>query len=385
MFQDDFFTKFNIDPLAFDRCWLKWPMLQEIMIAYEKIKPDLETCAKYTVEELLKCKKVHSINYRVKETEHLIEKIIRKTIDDPSRRITVENFSTEIADLVGVRVLHLFKEDWQEIHSYLTEKWDMREKPTAYFRQGDSKRILSYYQENNCNIEENPYGYRSVHYLVRSSLGKTENIAEIQVRTIFEEAWGEIDHVVRYPYFADNELLVRLSSILNKLAGDADELGTYMRYLKTKTQATENEYIKELHEKNRLIDNLRLQINDLEIDKEQKSVITNSLNELEQQKKEDISIEDEFPWLDTFIDSPLFKTISSRIDKFVQAQQDAPIDITEEEKNIMQKAGSELIRLMDNPEKLQKLVADGHTMRLISELEKKIGPMDKLQKEERDH
>lgn len=373
MCQEDFFYKYNIDPLAFDRCSLTWPMLEEIRDKYETMKPGLETCAKYSVEELLKCRKVHSINYRIKETDHLLEKIIRKTVADPSRSINADNFSAEITDLIGVRTLHLFKEDWKDIHGYLCDNWELYEKPTAYYRQGDSRRILDYYQENNCRIEENPYGYRSVHYLVKSGLGKVQHITEIQVRTIFEEAWGEIDHTVRYPYFADNEMLVRLSSILNKLAGDADELGTYMRYLKIKTQSTDAEHRRELQEKNRIIDDLRRQINELEIDKEQKSDITESLNELEAQDGEKSPKDDEFPWLDTFIDSPLFKTISSRIGKFVREQNEDPIELSEKEVEMMQKAGSELIGLLDNPEKLEKLAGDKHTMQLISELEKKIG------------
>lgn len=35
--------------------------------------------------------------------------------------------------------------------------------------------------------------YRSVHYLIRDE--KIYSCVEVQVRTLFEKAWGEIDHV----------------------------------------------------------------------------------------------------------------------------------------------------------------------------------------------
>ena len=48
-------------------------------------------------------------------------------------------------------------------------------------------------------MEKHHFGYRSVHYLLKSLPGKRVHIAELQVRTLFEEGWSEIDHQVRYP------------------------------------------------------------------------------------------------------------------------------------------------------------------------------------------
>lgn len=39
---------------------------------------------------------------------------------------------------------------------------------------------------------------QSVHYLIRDK--ESGLCIEVQVRTLFEEAWSEIDHKLRYPY-----------------------------------------------------------------------------------------------------------------------------------------------------------------------------------------
>lgn len=370
MLQEDFFSRFNIDPLAFDRSGLKWSMMEDIAQKYEEIKPHLEPVAKYAVESLMKCKKVHSINYRIKDTDHLIEKIIRKVIAHPERSYSCDNFYTEITDLIGVRVLHLFKEDWMDIHSYMTENWDFIKDPIAYYRHGDPERILDFYKEMNCRIKEHPHGYRSVHYLVDSSPGKNQYVAEVQVRTLFEEAWGEIDHVVRYPYYADDELLGRLSSILNRLSADSDELGTYMRYMKLRNETTETEHKIELQAKNRMIENLRKQINELEIDKEKKSVISHSLDELENQEQKEPELPMDHPWLQSLLESPIFQTISHRIEEVVQSESFEPISITESDLKLLENASSEMLKILADPSKGMELLSGHYPEALLKQLEK---------------
>ncbi len=55
--------------------------------------------------------------------------------------------------------------------------------------------------------------------------------SEIQVRTIFEEGWSEIDHKVRYPNFMDNKLVSYFLTIFNRMSGSADEMGTFVNDL----------------------------------------------------------------------------------------------------------------------------------------------------------
>ena len=75
---------------------------------------------------------MHSVKTRIKDMRHLMEKLIRKT---PNRRekygedfkFTVDNYKDEITDLLGIRVIHIFKEDWEEIHNFITSMWNVME------------------------------------------------------------------------------------------------------------------------------------------------------------------------------------------------------------------------------------------------------------------
>ena len=54
---------------------------------------------------------------------------------------------------------------------------------------------------------------------------------EVQVRTLFEEGWGEIDHHILYPYKKQNPMLTEFSELLNRLAGMGDEMASFYRRL----------------------------------------------------------------------------------------------------------------------------------------------------------
>ena len=54
---------------------------------------------------------------------------------------------------------------------------------------------------------------------------------EIQIRTLFEEGWGEIDHHIIYPRKKDDPMLKEFSELLNRLAGMGDEMGSFYRRL----------------------------------------------------------------------------------------------------------------------------------------------------------
>jgi ppGpp synthetase/RelA/SpoT-type nucleotidyltranferase len=175
---------------------------------------------------------VHSLKYRVKDADHLIAKIIRKRILAPDRQISIDNYATEITDLIGVRAMHLYKQDWQAIHEFVKETWDLGEQPTAYVRDGDPQELVDLYAASGCAVKEHPFGYRSVHYILKSQPAKGAAFVELQVRTIFEEAWSEIDHQMRYPANMGDALLTEFLRIFNRLAGSADEMGGFIRVLR---------------------------------------------------------------------------------------------------------------------------------------------------------
>jgi len=69
---------------------------------------ELQTTATYVVERLRTVPEVHSLKSRIKDAEHLVEKIIRKKYQRSDITVDCENYEEIITDLVGVRVLHLF-------------------------------------------------------------------------------------------------------------------------------------------------------------------------------------------------------------------------------------------------------------------------------------
>jgi ppGpp synthetase/RelA/SpoT-type nucleotidyltranferase len=184
--------------------------------------------------------------------------------------LSVRNYKSIITDLIGVRALHLFKEDWIQINDFITSKWGLREKPIANIRKGDSDSFINEFKEKGCEIKEHIFGYRSVHYLVQSQPAKDMQVAEIQVRTIFEEGWSEIDHRTRYPYDMDNPILSQYLFIFNRLAGSADEMGSFVRLLKYKLDEIAKKSQESIEEKDNAINELREQIKKLKIEKKEK-------------------------------------------------------------------------------------------------------------------
>ncbi len=281
MDKDKFLRQYHISNDDFKKSKCNWKNLIEIMKAYESKKSSLEKNANYYAECLRYTTKVHSVRMRIKHPEHLIAKIIRLKKDCPKPTITKDNYLKYITDLIGIRVLHLFKEDWTHIHNFILEKWDMKENPTVYYRKGDN---LKLFEDNGCKTSLHKFGYRSVHYLIESRPDKRPITVEVQVRTIFEEAWSEIDHVVRYPYETGNILLANYLQIFNRLAGSADEMASYVKFLKDEIYKKERQFREEIKKKNDTIVKLQDKISRLEIDATEKAELRKELEELREKE-----------------------------------------------------------------------------------------------------
>ncbi len=358
-----FLQTYRFSQEQFERAGLGWDQLLAIAEDYKRQLPDLEAIARYVVDIILKNKIVHSINYRLKDPEHLMSKIVRKRLENPEAPIDLDNYQDRITDLIGIRALHLFKEDWIRIHRYLQANWELAGQPVAYVREGDSERILEFYRENECGVEFHAFGYRSVHYSLATSPNRRRYVIEMQVRTLFEEAWGEIDHTVRYPYNLDNDVLARLSSILNSITGNADEIGSYMLYMKGRQEKLEAEYQETLQEKNRLIARLREQLAALSLDERQTEAI-NAINADLDTLRESVDRNepgpepdgDSFPWLSSFLESGIFKGIQGQLNRFMQSEYFAPIEVDQKDLETLARTRSEMLKLIQDPEKLRKLL-----------------------------
>ena len=276
----DFLEHFNISPEEFKATGLEWENLLKIKKNYETFQKELSAPANYLIEAFHNVKTIHSVRFRIKNPTHLIEKIIRKKINEPERIIDIDSYRTEITDLIGLRALHLFKEDWLNIHHFIIGNWNLKEKPIAYYRSGDSPEHIEVYEKYGCEVKEHPFGYRSVHYLVETNPNKTTYVSEVQVRTIFEEGWSEIDHKIRYPYDKDNKILSQFLVMFNRLSGNADEMGSYVQYLKKELDRKESEYKASVEKKISIIDDLKSKIKELELQPQVATLLETDLNEI---------------------------------------------------------------------------------------------------------
>lgn len=191
---------------------------------------------------------VHSFRSRLKNADHIIAKIVRRAdsyfqdvicvANTEEKSLTADNYKSILTDLIGIRVLHLFKDNWLEIDDQLTSLFkDSIVEREFYVRKGDEIRgqdLLEQTQQRGFVYKEKESGYRSAHYLIKRDVfvdsgDMFTTYAEIQVRTVFEEAWGEVDHEIRYPHYDQDININHFLKIFNRIVGSADEMATYIK------------------------------------------------------------------------------------------------------------------------------------------------------------
>lgn len=127
---------------------------------------------------------VHAVSARTKTRESLARKL--------SRNDSAYTHLTQVTDLAGVRVTTFFADDVDRVGRLIESEFNVDRDNTV------DRRAL---------IDSDRFGYLSLHYVVRLSAHRaklTENRrypalkAEIQVRSILQHAWAEIEHDLGY-------------------------------------------------------------------------------------------------------------------------------------------------------------------------------------------
>ena len=123
------------------------------------------------------------IEKRAKSTDSFIEKVRRKTYDDPFLGMT---------DLVGVRVITYYLEDVDRVESVLRREFTVDEENSA---------------DKSFQLNPDQFGYLSRHFVLRigssrASLIEWQSFAviaiEVQVRTALQHAWAAVNHKLEY-------------------------------------------------------------------------------------------------------------------------------------------------------------------------------------------
>lgn len=177
-------------------------------------------------------KVVHSIRHRIKDTDHLLEKIERKNEDDfqrvPEKRrgeINKDNFFERVTDIAGVRVLHLHLSQCKTIHGEIMKKVDEQEfvlfeEPKAYTWDPESN---NFFNSLGIHTENKDSFYTSIHYVLKPN-SRNKATCEVQVRTLLEEVWGEIDHTLNYPKLVTDDHCREQIRVLARLVGAGSHL-----------------------------------------------------------------------------------------------------------------------------------------------------------------
>ena len=152
---------------------------------------------------------LHLRNRLVRELELLIEEAVASMTSIPRVTGRVKSFDSylkkylrylkdgadpsEIKDAIGIRIICIFLEDLLRVEEVLREKFEVIEVE----RKGEDHTLRE-------------FGYDSIHLLIKVPEGilkgdthepeLTENcgIVEIQIRTIMQDAWAEVEHELMY-------------------------------------------------------------------------------------------------------------------------------------------------------------------------------------------
>lgn len=248
--RDRFLKDYDLSE-AFLRSRLSWDELMAIADDYEVKRPQYEELVLQYVKKISEFEKIHSVKYRIKKADSVIKKIIVKTCDG-LHGIDLSKYMITLTDLIGIRVLYVFKSDYLHVHNQIMDAFfpQMTENVHIKLREGDDAGI--YAGIRNSVVEHNK-DYRSIHYTLRSTESHGSARMEIQTRTLFEEGWSEINHrlVYKNEKVAGFSRLSQASRILSSLAGDCDTLGDFMKDI-------HDEFTKRIAEKN--VDLKRLDI-----------------------------------------------------------------------------------------------------------------------------
>ena len=145
---------------------------------------------------------IHFAKWRVKDPDHLADKLTRKVLEAKAKgrtpTITAQNLFTRVTDLAGVRLLHLHTEQMRDIAPLIQEvlaehRYRVKSGPVAHCWDADYEALFRGF---GIRTEKKRSMYTSVHYVIAPN---KQYACEIQVRTLMEEVWGEIDHAINYP------------------------------------------------------------------------------------------------------------------------------------------------------------------------------------------
>lgn len=172
---------------------------------------------------------IHSTKARLKDPSHLRDKLFRKLEKQKAKGRTLgineTNLFRKVTDLAGIRLLHLHTDQFIAIDRALRAvfeeyRYPLVEKPSA--RTWDDE-YRKFFAEAGVRTIKSPKMYTSVHYVIESN-NVNKGTCEIQVRTLAEELWGEVDHSMNYPHESKIQACREQIKVLARLTSSCSRL-----------------------------------------------------------------------------------------------------------------------------------------------------------------
>jgi putative GTP pyrophosphokinase len=169
---------------------------------------------------------VQRVTTRIKRSESVVDKILRRT-DVFDEGLVPASFR-KMNDTLGVRVVLYFLSHMplidREITNNLEEHLEISEQPKAYLGEDLTKRLALLHLDR----KDKESGYASIHYILRLKNSvvplETRPWFELQVRTLTEDTWGEVEHLLGYKPGKRTSFAVRKQfQIISKLLAAIDE------------------------------------------------------------------------------------------------------------------------------------------------------------------
>ncbi len=230
------------DNVTIHRVSLPLPRRSELEREYRRLRPQyaqaLEECQIRLRAELAAIGLDPTVKWRVKSFDSCFSKLVRRVREaGPMQQFM------ELTDLLGIRLVCPFLEDIGRIERELRERYDVLE-----------------VERKGSKYAFHEFGYDSTHYLVRvpreisESCGLAADLTcELQLRTILQDAWAEVEHELIYKadFSPLDDPLRRKLAALNANLSLSDtifqEIRDYQRELQHELAKRRGEFWRQYH------------------------------------------------------------------------------------------------------------------------------------------
>ena len=193
---------------------------------YKKLENDVKQIITNLLDE--NHIKISNMTLRIKSEQALKHKVMVKNKYD---------HLNEITDILGCRIVTLFESDVEKIFEALKETFDIVE-------------IVDKRKKHRVNQIE--FGYTSLHLVVQFTESRCELIEyrkykgiqfEIQLRTVLQHAWAEVEHGLGYKSFYEPPMEIKRS--LNRLAATLEILDEEFEFIRESIERYQSSMEKE--------------------------------------------------------------------------------------------------------------------------------------------